>query len=215
MENIAKKLCYSCGIDIGTKNLAMCFFSGQRMIGYRGDISYLNRYELDKPVQKICGDLQEENISSKYQCLISLLRKIPEFDNCFLINIEKQLPLHNAEMLRIDGIIFGYLSTLSSCTKVQYISSQTRSNYSENILKKFEDCKKTIIKKKPSKEQKIAGIQITGYFFPEFYEKLVETVEDEKLDDICDCVIYCLIDSQFDPLIDFSDGNIEKLLKKN
>lgn len=179
---------YVCGIDIGTKNLGICFFSSKEIIGYRGSLFHLIRYQLDTPL--IDYKSKSENM---YESLIELLEMIHEFEHTIAIKIEKQVPFHNSEVLRIDGIIYGFLKSV--CKSVDYVDSKRRMSFMKGICTIDPDCDKTVLPNKTYRPQKIPGMKITKYFYPDFFELLEKNVEDGKLDDICDSLIYAIMDT--------------------
>ncbi len=186
---------YCCGIDIGTKNLGISFVSDKEIISYRGDPHEMLRYEFDKNIIKITS-----NDKCEYKSLITLLNTIPEFDNTYKIGIEKQIAFHNAEILRIDGIIYGYLSAKYP-NIVEYSSPKSRLNCCNKLLEEYPEGQKVKIPKKSIREQKIPSLKVIGYLYPDFYDFIFDKVDDEKLDDICDSAIYALMDTFLLPKI--------------
>lgn len=185
---------YSCGIDVGTKNLGICFVSSDRVIGYRGELNKIYRYEAEK---LIC--VLEANGKTDHVNLIQILSMIPEFEKTFKVSIEKQMAQHNAEILRIDGIIYGFLTGRYPNIAVDYISPQKRKSEAEKILSLYPEAQNVKLPKRTFREQKLPGMKITGYFYPEFYQYIKDEIDDNKLDDICDSLIFAIINTQFMP----------------
>lgn len=202
---------YICGIDIGTKNLGITFFSPDEIISYRGSPDHLKRYQMHFPVIDYKTTKTDE-----MQGLISILRMIREFKKTKNVRIEKQVSFHNSEILRIEGVIFGFLSSI--CENVEYVSSGRRMSFMKEVFQKNPLCEQTEllhVKTKKYREQKIPAMRIVNYFYPDFFAFILETVEDDKLDDICDSLIYALIDTFYVPGVN-SDINAikwKKLLK--
>lgn len=192
---------YVCGIDIGTKNLGICFFSSKEIIAYRGSLNHLIRYQLDTDIIDY-----KSNSEDMYDSLTDLLDMIHEFQHTTAIKIEKQVPFHNAEVLRIDGIIFGYVKRI--CKNVQYVDSKRRMSFMKSICVTDPECENVVLPSKSYRPQKIPGMKIVKYFFPEFFEFIAKHVDDGKLDDICDSLIYAIMDTFHAPNAEI---NIKKI----
>lgn len=201
---------YSCGIDIGTKNLGFCFVSLNTVIGYRGTSEKMLRYETGKEILEISAPENENEIFSEYKQLITILNLIPEFEKTFRIAIEKQISHHNAEILRMDGIIFGFLSGKFPDINIEYFAPQKRISESEKIILTFPDSDIFTPPIKSIREQKIPSLKITSYFFPDFYSFILENIDDKKLDDLCDSLVYAIIGTSLSPI----NYQISKELKK-
>lgn len=208
---------YSCGIDIGTSNFGICFVSSGEVIGYRGSLEKFTRYQVSKENFQITAETQKKSdeIFSEYAIFTELLGLIPEFEKTFRVGIEKQVAFHNAEILRIDGIVFGFLSGRYPNIKVEYISPQTRMSESKKIMSEYPECENVKIPKKSFREQKIPGMKITGFFEPVFYKLLMEEVEDSKIDDLCDSFLYAIIGTSFSPMGCEFSKELQKKIKEN
>ena len=176
-----------------------------KIIGYRGEISSLKRYETGK--QTLIIKPQQKNpceisLGDDYSDLVNILEQIPEFANTFNVSIEKQVPFHNAEILRIDGIIFGFLSGKYPKANVRYITPQARLSESSAIIKNFPEIEEIKTPKgyTGKKDTKIPGLKIVRFFYPEFYEHISTEMEDDKLDDICDSLVYAITGTSFSPI---------------
>ena len=62
---------FYCGIDIGTVNLGLCFFSSKRIIGYRGNAKSFFRYEIDTPVTEVNSEGESE-----YHSLVNIIKNV-------------------------------------------------------------------------------------------------------------------------------------------
>lgn len=195
---------YVCGIDIGTKNLGICFVSPKEIVAYRGSLNHLIRYQIDTPL--IDYKSKSEDM---YESLVEILETIYEFKHTIAIKIEKQVPFHNAEVLRIDGIIYGLLK--SKCKNVQYVDSKSRMTFMRGICTVFPECEDVNLPGKSYRPQKIPGMKIVKYFYPDFFAFIELHVEDGKLDDICDSLVYAIKDTWLAPNADF---DIKKIVKK-
>lgn len=179
---------YSCGIDLGTENLGICFFSDEEIIGYRGSPFLLKRYQVG--VEIIDYVAKSTDI---YDAVIEVLDMIFEFENTREVRIEKQLPKHNADMIRIDGIIFGYLK--SKCKNVEYISPNTRMSFMDSLMGRNPESQVEGLPVKKYKDSKIPGMKITKYFYPEYFNFIAKHAEEGKLDDLCDSLIYAIMET--------------------
>lgn len=179
---------YVCGIDIGTENFGICFLSKEEIVCYRGSPYLMKRYQVGVPVIDY-----STNLKNIYDSLVEILESIKEFSSTISVKIEKQVAFHSSEVLRLDGIVFGFLK--SKCPSVEYVSPNKRMSFMKEIMEKNPGCSETQVQKKKYREAKIPGMKITKFFFGEFYDFVEENVEDGKLDDICDSLIYAALDT--------------------
>jgi hypothetical protein len=123
--------------------------------------------------------------------LYSILSFIPEFYHTKKIVIEEQLPFHNAEMLRIDGAIHGFLTSKYRDSEVKYLKPNSRAAFTKKYLLKFPAAENTFLPlTKIKKESKKDPMKIIGHEFPDFYSHILSFVPDKKIDDICDSSLY-------------------------
>lgn len=207
---------YSCGIDIGTVNFGICFVSSSEIIGYMGTLQKFTRYQVTKEKLEIVPEFSEkiDEISSNYSIFIELLSSIPEFEKTFRVVVEKQISQHNAEILRLDGIVYGYLSGRYPNMRVEYMSPQMRISESNKIILAHPECEDTKIPK-TFRKQKIFSMKILGYLDPNFYNLLIQEIEDLKIDDLCDSFLYAIIGTSFSPINYEFSKELQKKIKEN
>lgn len=185
---------FTCGIDIGTKNMGFCFVSKNRIVAYRGTVFEFYRYEIGKKTELFKRKDDEDFCNG----LVEMIFSMKEFDNTTSIRIERQLALHNNEILRYDGIVYGTLRGKYPKANVVYIAPRSRTSALEKVIDQYNEFLDKEINKS-YKATKVPSLIITKNFFPTFYELIVEEIDDKKLDDICDALIYAILETEFFP----------------
>lgn len=187
-------LSFSCGVDIGEKNMAFGFVNRWgRVVHYKqiGDTPNYKRTEVDQT--DII--LSPENPENQYDALIKVLEAIPEFKETNEVMIELQLAKNNSNMSRLDGMIYAFLRGRYKDIKVTLNSSTIRKKFindrftAEGIDIESVDISKAL---KPSNQAKIDSLKYVNQFYPEVwdYNCISENGNKVKMDDICDTVVY-------------------------
>lgn len=185
---------FTCGIDIGTKNMGFCFVSKNRIVAYRGTVFEFYRYEIGKKTEVFKRNDDGDSCNG----LVEMVFSIKEFDNTTSIRIERQVAIHSNEILRYDGVIFGTLRGKYPNTEVMYIAPRSRTFALEKVIEQYDEFLNKEINKS-YKATKVPSLILTKNFFPTFYELIVEEIDDKKLDDICDALVYAILETEFFP----------------
>lgn len=188
---------FMCGIDIGTKNMGFCFVSKNRIVAYRGTVFEFYRYEIGKKTELF----KRKDDGDFCNGLVEMIFSIEEFNKTTSIKIEKQLALHNNEILRYDGIVYGTLRGKYPGANVVYTAPRSRTSALENVIEQYDEFLDKEINKS-YKATKVPSLIITKNFFPTFYELIMEEIDDKKLDDICDALIYAILETEFFPYLE-------------
>lgn len=188
---------FTCGIDIGTKNMGFCFFSKNRIIAYRGTVFEFYRYEIGEKTEYFKRKDNEDFCDG----LVEMIFSMKEFDDTTSVRIERQLALHNNEILRYDGIVYGTLRGKYPKANIVYIAPRSRTSALEKVIEQYDEFLDKEINKS-YKATKVASLIVTKNFFPSFYDLIVEEIDDKKLDDICDALIYAILETEFFPNIE-------------
>lgn len=179
------------GIDVGQVNLGISFFNGHKLISYRATPNGIYKYDIEHETPMMIDFKYDMQSPDDLKTLYAVLSFIPEFYHTKRIVIEEQLPFHNADMLRIDGAIHGFLSSKYSETDVRYLKPNSRAAFTKKYLSRFPDAENTFLPlTKIKKEAKKDPMKIIGYEFPDFYSHILMFVPDKKIDDICDSALY-------------------------
>jgi hypothetical protein len=152
--------------------------------------------ELDQEVKKVYAYDPNVKILKKdmnqYGGFIKLLNNIPEFKHTISAVIELQVNMNCSEMIRFDGIAYGFLKGAYPSMFVNLNGATIRKGF---ITKRLAEIDPTIIASiyipKGIKDTKLLSCQYAGYSYPAFYTYIC-TICD-KADDICDAIVYAHI----------------------
>lgn len=187
------KVCH-CGVDIGNKNMALSFITeDDEVITYKGEVdgknSFLVRYTQDEIPTKIeiqkCIDVPRD--------ICQLLAMIPELSCTTRTFIELQVNMHNAGILKLEGVIIGFLIGRYPRMQVDSCSSVKRTSYASKFVAQRGQSEIRIVGSPP--KTKHDTMYVVGHLFKPFYEFMLEFVKcDEfcigKMDDVCDTIVY-------------------------
>lgn len=200
---------FFCGIDIGTVNLSFCFVSQYKIIAYRGTCKQMFRYEINLPVVPFCVNSSEND---DFKCISKMIDIIPEFANTKRVRIEKQVSgfkkfiggkmqtlSNNPEILRYEMAVYMKIYAKFPFIDLDFFSPRERIKEIERIFSVTGKKENIYMPKKSIKEEKIPSIEFTANFFPSFYDFIIIVVEDNKLDDICDCLVYAVLQTPLSP----------------
>ena len=198
---------FSCGIDIGTVNLSFCFVSPNKIVAYRGTCRNLFRYEMDNPVIefKIYG-------KDDFKCINALIDMIPEFSQTYRVRVEKQVSgfkkfiggrmqtlSNNPEILRYEMAVYMKILSKFSHIDLDYFQPRERISQIEKIFSITGKKDNVYLPKKSIRAEKIPSLEFAANFFPNFYDFVITVVNDNKLDDICDCLVYAVLETPLCP----------------
>lgn len=184
----------TCGIDIGNKNMALSFITENgEIITYKGEVngknSYLYRYVLDEEPKKLelqkCVDVPRD--------ICMLLAMISEFKDTKRTFIELQVNMHNAGILKLEGVIIGFLIGRYNNMDVDSCSSAKRTNFASKFIKDKGASPITIVGSPP--KTKHDTMHMVGHLYTDFYNFMLEFVKSDeaaigKMDDVCDTIAY-------------------------
>lgn len=189
---------FTCGIDIGMKNMCITFVSDRCIVVYKGSPLLMERLEKINGVEPICEEIQafpprtlKKDIDHR-KGFINLMSKMSEFAKTRSTVIEMQLAYNNTEMSRLDGIAFGFLNGRHPSMVVNINASTIRKGFITKALAGVDVSGVTI--PRGLKDTKLASCQFVGARYPEFYAIIISIVD--KHDDICDAVVYACIAAQ-------------------
>lgn len=208
MDNTDKV--FVCGIDIGIVNLCFCFVSSDTIIAFRGTCRHMYRYEMDKPVIELKINSYEND---DIKCISKLIDSIPEFFYTYKVRIEKQVSgfkkfiggkmqtiSNNPDIIRYEAAIYMGIFSKFQKMDLEYYSPKKRNEDIAKIFKEIPMKENTYLPKKSVKKEKIPSMDLVSNFYPEFYNFVITVVGDNKLDDICDCVAYAILETSLCPL---------------
>lgn len=183
-----------CGIDIGNKNMALSFITeDNEVITYKGEVdgknSFLYRYVQDEEPKKIdlvrCVDVPRD--------ICMLLAIIPEFQETSKVYIELQVNMHNAGILKLEGVIIGFLIGRYTRMQVESCSSVKRTNFATKYINAKGESSIKIVGSPP--KTKHNTMYMVGHLYLDFYNFMLQFVKCEeycigKMDDVCDTIAY-------------------------
>jgi hypothetical protein len=185
---------FTCGIDIGTKNLCISFVPiGEPGIptavtSYKGSLESVSRYETDEQGVEVIR-LSKRDAAVSHEAYIKILKAIPEFSNTLSTVIEEQLSFNKSNMSRLDGVTYGFLRGSFPQMGVYLHGSTIRQKFITDALAQQDISRVVIPKGYP--ESKELSFYYVGCLFQEHYEYIhLFTELRDKLDDICDSVVY-------------------------
>jgi hypothetical protein len=177
---------YSCGIDVGEKNMAISFVDkvpeSLNVVCYKGSPELMCRYEIatgEEP-EMISADRSND----KYLAFASLLDKIREFNYTETLIIEMQLSQNKSNMTRLEGILFGYIVGRYPNIRVCLSGSTIRNKFLRDKLNGYNVEEIDIPRVAQTKK---ASLQYVYLYYADIWEYLIGK---DKIDDICDSVVY-------------------------
>ena len=190
----AGKMAY-CGIDIGKENMALSFIMpNEEVITYKGAVngkkSYLIRYAQDEePIE-----LRLVRVIDTYRDICCLLSMVDELKHTTQTYIELQVCMHNSSILKLEGVILGFLLGRYTRMQIASCSSIKRTNFANAYVKKHNITGRHIVGNPPA--TKVNTMYMVGHLFPDFYDYLLQFVNRSsewdlgKMDDACDTIAY-------------------------
>ena len=181
---------FTCGIDIGTKNLCISFISAGelRVISYKGSLSSVFRYETGQESNEIIALSKRDTVHS-HEAYVKILKVIPEFRDTTSTVIEEQLSMNKSNMARLDGVTYGFLRGMFPQMGVYLHGSGIRQKFITEALSN-EDVSKVVVPRGYPGSKELSFYYV-GCLFQQHYEYIHLFVElRDKLDDICDSVVY-------------------------
>lgn len=189
----AGKICH-CGIDIGNKNMALSFITeDDEVITYKGVVdgknSFLYRYVDGEVPTKIeiesCVDVPRDICR-----LLAMVVELPFTTRAF---IELQVNMHNAGILKLEGVIIGFLIGRYPRMRVDSCSSVKRTNFAKAFVANKDLAGIRIVGSPP--KTKHDTMYTAACLFRSFYEFMLTFVKCdeyciEKMDDVCDTIVY-------------------------
>lgn len=184
---------YTCGIDIGTKNLCISFTPlvtpitpETIVISYKGSLETISRYETGEEVSIV---LQLSKKESSHEAYIKILQAIPEFKDTKVTVIEEQLSMNRGEMARLDGVTYGFLRGTFPQMGVFLHGSGIRRKFIMDSLATKDVSNVVIPRGYP--DSKELSFYYVGCLYADHYE-YIQLFPDlkSKMDDICDSVVY-------------------------
>jgi len=182
---------YTCGIDIGVKNLAISFvptLSGKSIISYKGPIECLLRFEEDEDIKEF---RMNGKSASHHECYTMLLEVIPEFKDTISTVIELQLAMNKSDMSRLDGVAYGFLKGRYPNMTVNLNASTIRNKFITDSIGSADTSEISLPRGYPT--SKTQSFLFVGHKFPMHYAYIQQISEIDKIDDICDSVVYACL----------------------
>ena len=184
---------YSCGIDIGTKNLCISFVAiaaqatpDAVVISYKGSLESISRYETGQEASVVLTLSKRE---TSHEAYVKILQAIPEFKDTKSTVIEEQLAMNKGEMARLDGLTYGFLRGSFPTMSVHLHGSGIRRKFIMDSLANKDVSNVVIPKGYP--DSKELSFYYVGCLYADHYEyiQLFPELKD-KMDDICDSLVY-------------------------
>jgi len=183
-----------CGIDIGNKNMALSFITDENeVITYKGVVdgkdSFLYRYVQDEEITKI--ELSKSVDVPHDICM--LLALVPELRDTTRTYIELQVNMHNAGILKLEGVIIGFLIGRYTQMQVDSCSSRKRTCFATKYVTQHGKPSIKLIGSPPA--TKHDTMYMVGSLYPEFYDFMLQFMKSGeydigKMDDVCDTIAY-------------------------
>lgn len=184
----------TCGIDIGLENMAIAFLDEDNQITiYKGVVngkeSYMNRYrENEEPIQlklEMCVDIPRD--------ICQFLALIPEFMNTERVFIELQVGMHSTAIIKLEGVIMGFLLGRYRSLQVDSCSSSKRTNFATKFISQYGQSSIQIVGSPP--KTKHDTMYMIGHLYKDMYNHMLQYVKSSewnigKMDDVCDTIAY-------------------------
>jgi hypothetical protein len=189
---------FCCGIDIGVKNLAISFVEyipiGTKreplVASYKGTMELMRRFVEGMEVESLS---LAGGRGLNHDSYIEIFEAIPEFANTISTVIEMQVVMNKSDMSRLDGVAYGFLRGRFPSMDVNLNGSTIRKKFTtEGIAQSAVNPDEVIIPRgyPTSKHQSFLFV---GCTFPSHYIFLQSLQELDKLDDVCDSLVYASI----------------------
>jgi hypothetical protein len=184
---------YTCGVDIGTENLAISFIevswrsAPPRIISYKGSLSKVLRFERDVETTVI----SQSGKAGPSEDYVGILCAIPEFSQTVQAVIEMQLAFNHSAMSRLDGVAYGFLRGRFPSMVVSLNAATIRKKFIAEQLGNEDISNYMIPRGYPA--TKVPSIFFVAVRNPPHYEYILSNREIDKIDDICDSIVYASI----------------------
>jgi hypothetical protein len=162
-------------------------------ITYKGVVngkkSFLHRYvqdEMPTTVELVkCVDVPHD--------ICMLLAMIPEFKDTARVFVELQVNMHSAGILKLEGVIIGFLIGRYTRMNVESCSSIKRTSFATKFVTEKGQSPIRIVGSPP--KTKHNTMYMVGHLYPGFYNYMLEFVKSDefcigKMDDVCDTLAY-------------------------
>lgn len=188
---------FACGIDIGTENLAISFVEislgmeddeQPRIISYKGTLNNVSRFEEGIEVTTISTAGMK---LSPHDAYVFILNKIAEFAHTTYTIIELQLAYNHSVMSRLDGVAFGFLKGKFPTMEVSLNASTIRKKFISDCVSEEEAQSVFIPRGYPPTKQ--PSMLYVGAKHPSHYAFIQTMADIDKIDDICDSIVYASI----------------------
>lgn len=184
-----------CGIDIGRENLAISFIIDQgddekRIVTYKGTTKCLYRYEVGQEPQ----EFKLVKSIDTYRDTCYLLSMIDELKYTKRTFIELQVSIHNNAILKMEGIIIGFLMGRFRQMEVITCASQRRTRTADKFIAEHGMLPIRLVASPP--KTKINTMHMVAHLYREHYDFLVSFIDKDnqynlgKMDDACDTILY-------------------------
>lgn len=188
---------FTCGIDIGTENLAISFIeitmgdAVPRIISYKGTLNDVLRFEMGEETTKLTPAKLSRGKLHQHEAYVAILSIIPEFSQTTNTVIEMQLSCSKSLMSRLDGIAFGFLKGSFPSMSVSLHASTIRTKFISDRVSEEETNRVKI--PRGYRTTKLQSIAFVATKLPAYYNFIEENPEINKIDDICDSIVYAAI----------------------
>jgi hypothetical protein len=189
-----EKIQFCCGIDIGVKNLAISFAEwgateGEpTVISYKGTMESIDRFSEGDETQTMTISGKRLSHHDSY---ITILESIPEFRYTVSTVIEMQLAMNKSDMSRLDGVAYGYLRGRYPTMTVSLNGSTIRKKFITDAITGTNVSEIFIPRSYP--DTKHPSFLFIGSKYPGYYRFIRDCPGVDKLDDLCDSVVYASI----------------------
>jgi hypothetical protein len=202
MTSVEKKTCVqrptlACGVDIGTQNLAISFVgvgvSEGCVISYKGTLNEVRRFEEDQETAVLKFGTKSKRPSTNDICevYVSILESIPELDYTVSTVIEMQLAFNRSEMSRLDGIAYGFLKGRFPGMKISINAATIRRKFISDRVSEDEESVVVVPRGYPATKHQSMVFVCTK--MSSFYRYITQNEDIDKIDDICDSLVYASI----------------------
>lgn len=185
---------FTCGVDIGTENLAISFLEityrdeSPRIISYKGTLDRVLRLEENTETDVIAHESTKKRGTQSHEAYANILSAIPEFGQTTCTVIEMQLAYNHSVMSRLDGITFGFLKGRFPTMDISLNAPTIRKKF---ISERVGDESVHIPRGYPATKQQ--SMFYVGVKHPSYYAFIQSSEEIGKIDDICDSIVYASI----------------------
>jgi len=200
---------FCCGIDIGVKNLAISFVEyvpdsvkERFVVSYKGTLEVMQRFVkgLETETFVVPGGKK----MSHHEAYVNIFEMIPQFAQTVSTVIEIQLAAGRSDMSRLDGVAYGFLRGRFPSMDVHLNGSTIRKKFTAERITQSGVNPDEVIVPRGYPETKHQSFLFVGCVFPSYYAFLLSLAGLDKLDDLCDSIVYASIA--------FSNYAVEKML---